>query len=94
MATQNDILELFKEHNSQDCKDYATINKNISEMRGEISELRGEVSELKSQVRPMVVQDEHLKWAAQKVTKWLKIGLIIISIIAAGIGLYKGIGGK
>ena len=94
MATQKDILELFKEHNSQDRKDYATISKNISEMRGEISELRGEVSELKSQVRPMVVQDEHLKWAAQKVTKWLKIGLIIISIIAAGIGLYKGIGGK
>ncbi len=94
MAENKDILELFKEHNEQDRKDYATINKNISKLRGEVSELRTEVSELKTQVQPMVVQDEHLKWAAQKITKWLKIGLIIISILAATIAAYKGLGGK
>lgn len=89
MAQSKDILDLFRE---QDRKDYATINQNISKLRSEVKELRGEVSSLKDQVRPMVMQDEHLKWAAQKVTRWLKIGLIIISMVATAIGIYKGLG--
>lgn len=94
---QKEIIDWLEEHERKDRDDrddFAVITADNRELKREVKALRKDVQNLQKQVQPMVTQDEHLKWAAQKVTKYLKIFLLVVSIIAAAVGLYKGIGGK
>lgn len=91
---QKEIIDWLEEHERKDRDDFATITVSNSELKREVKALRKDVQNLQKQVEPMVTQDEHLKWAAQKVTKYLKIFLLVVSIIAAAVGLYKGLGGR
>lgn len=93
MATkdQTQIIKWLEEHDKNDRADYARINKNLQQMGEEIQYLKKGVQELKDQVKPMVEQDEHVKWAAQKVTRWLKVIGVVVAIIASAIAVYKGV---
>jgi len=93
-VAQKEIIDWLEEHERKDRDDFAVITADNRELKREVKALRKDVQNLQRQVQPMVTQDEHLKWAAQKVTRYLKIFLLVVSLIAAAVGLYKGLGGR
>lgn len=89
---EDKFLKLFKEHSEQDRKDNKAITKELSKIKSELENCRKDIQVLQKQVQPMVNQDEHIKWLAQKVTTVMKVVLVIITIIATAFGIYKGLG--
>lgn len=87
---EDKILKFLEEHERKDRTDYARIAKDISDLKQEVKQARKDIQLLQGQVQPMVNQDEHIKWLAQKVTTVMKVTLVIISIAAAAFGIYKG----
>lgn len=91
---EKEFIKWLDEHERKDRADFASIAKSNSELKQEIKKCRADIKALQEQVSPMVRQDEHVQWLAQKVAKWLKIIGAVLVLIATAIGIYKAIGGK
>lgn len=91
---EKEFIEWLDEHERKDRNDFASLAKSNNEIKRDIKEIRNDIKILQKQVSPMVKQDEHIKWLAQKVAKWLKIAGVVLALVATALGIYKGWGGR
>lgn len=89
---EKEFIKWLDEHERKDRNDFASLAKSNNEIKRDIKEIRQDIKILQAEVSPMVKQDEHVKWLAQKVTTILKVALVVVSIGAAAFGIYKGLG--
>lgn len=94
MATETDIIKKFDEHEQKDRDSFASLAQGSREIKQELKKVRQDIKTLQKQVSPMVKQDEHVKWLAQKVVTGIKVAGAVLVVVATAIGIYKAIGGK
>lgn len=91
---EKEFIKWLDEHERKDRNDFASLTKSNNEIKRDIKEIRQDIKILQAEVQPMVKQDEHIQWLAQKVVKWMKVAGVVLALVATALGIYKGFGGK
>lgn len=91
---EKEFIKWLDEHERKDRNDFASLTKSNNEIKRDIKEIRQDIKILQAEVSPMVKQDEHIQWLAQKVVKWIKIAGVVLALAATALGIYKGLGGR
>lgn len=91
---EKEFIKWLDEHERKDRNDFASLTKSNNEIKRDIKEIRQDIKILQAEVSPMVKQDEHVKWLAQKVVTGIKVAGAVLVVVATAIGIYKGLGGR
>lgn len=82
MASNEKLLEAFSKHAESDQKFQQSIDDRLKKIEVKVDAMDQKLS-------PLVQQDERVQWAAKKVVTVLKVCLLVLSIAAAIVTIFK-----